>query len=61
MYALLTSKESLLPTVINRNSNDYVDLIMSGMYIEEDTGSKKEMQELEETMLQEIYGDIQHD
>ena len=61
MYALLTSKECLLPTVISKNSNDYVDLMLSGMYIEEDNGTKKDMEKLAETILEEIYGDIQRD
>ena len=58
MYVLLTSKESLLPTVINQNSRDYPDFIMSGLYIEEDTGTKKEMEELAENILSELYAEI---
>lgn len=55
MYALLTSKESLLPVVISQNTQEYCDLILSGMYIEEDTGSKREMEDAAETILSELY------
>ncbi len=55
MYVLLTNKENHLPTVVNQNSTDYCDFIMCGNYIEEDTGSKREMEEQAETIIQELY------
>jgi len=58
MYALLTSKESGLPTVVSTNSLSYTDLIMSGMYNEEDTGTKNEMQEKESDIIAELYAII---
>jgi len=58
MYALLTSKESGLPITISTNSIAYTDLIMSGMYNEEDTGTKIEMQERETEILSDLYASI---
>ncbi len=55
MYVLLTNKENHLPTVVNQNSTDYCDFIMCGNYIEEDTGTKREMEEQAETIIQELY------
>lgn len=58
MYALLTSKESFLPTVISMNDKYYPDLIMSGMYIQEDAGTKKDMQEMADEMMGILMGEI---
>lgn len=55
MHVLFTSKESHLPVVVSENSGYYVDMVMSGMYIEEDFGSKKEMEDLATTILEELY------
>lgn len=58
MYALLTSNSSNLPTVVSTNSQSYADLIMSGMYEEQCTGTKLQMLEKEGELLQEVYGEI---
>lgn len=54
----MTNKENHLPTVVSRNSKDYIDFIMCGNYIEEDTGTKKDMDEAAETILSELYAVI---
>ncbi len=55
MYSLLINREYGLPTVISQQSKDYPDFIMSGNYIEKDTGTKEycreEAQEILETLL----------
>lgn len=53
MYSLLTS-QSGLPIVVNRNSIEYPHLIMSG-YEEQLTGHKKDLQEKEREILEELY------
>ena len=58
MYALLTSKESGLPITVSTNSIAYTDLIMSGMYNEEDTGTKTEMLDRESDIMSELYAII---
>jgi hypothetical protein len=54
MFALLVSPDYNLPHVVSINSVDHRDFLCAG-YKEIDTGTKREMWELAEEMLQEIY------
>jgi hypothetical protein len=54
MFALLVSPDYNLPHVVSKNSTDYKDFLWAG-YIEKESGSKREMHQLEEQMLEEIY------
>jgi len=54
MFALLVSPDYNLPHVVSMNSTDYKDFLWAG-YKEIDTGTKKDIQDLADTMLQEIY------
>lgn len=53
MYALLTS-QSGLPIVVSTQSKEYPHLVMAG-YTEESTGRKKEMEDKEAEILEELY------
>lgn len=60
MYALLISPSGSLPIVVSQKSTEYPHLIMSG-YSEEYTGRKKEMEDKEAELLQELYGQMVND
>lgn len=53
-FALLVSPDYNLPHVVSMNSTDYKDFLWAG-YVEHSTGTKREMLELAEEMLQDIY------
>jgi len=57
MFALLVSPDYNLPHVVSMNSIDYKDFKWAG-YVEIDTGTKKEMFELHDSMIAEIYQHI---
>ena len=54
MYCVLIERESSLPTVVNINSTNYPDFIMSGRYLQEYSGTKKDCEEIELELLSDL-------
>lgn len=58
MYCVLIDRESGLPTVININSGNYPDFLMSGRYLKEYEGTKKDCLEIEIELLSILWQNI---
>lgn len=60
MYSVLISRQGL-PAVVSQNSMDYVDMIRSGNYTENFSGTKKECHQQEEALLELVANHLLED
>lgn len=57
-HALLISPVSQLPTIVNSNSKTYAELMQAG-YQPIQTGTKKQLEEIEEEMLEQFVDELE--
>lgn len=58
MHALMISPTHNLPVIVNMDSMQFAELSCAG-YIPQATGFKKQLEELERDMLEDMYADLE--
>lgn len=57
MHALMINPEHTLPVIVNMDSRDFAELSCAG-YIPQATGYKKQLEQLEEEMMGDLYAEL---
>ena len=58
MHALMTKPEFNLPIIVNMDSHTFAELSAAG-YIPIAQGYKKQLEEIERDMMEEMYGELE--
>jgi len=57
-HAIMISPVSQLPTIVSTNSLTYSELMQAGYQVT-NYGTKKQMEEIEEELMQDFYSDLE--